>query len=226
MGIVQSFATRASPKDPSIRACNSDELRSREAEYSSLVDFFTKAALDHEHLPDRVTSGWEYFVDNELWNTKFPTLCAFEEDFAHTADLKRIVENSANRSRKRTNQALDRLESKWGAMQESPLDDLLPPKISYHMSRSLSKLAEALPHDQAVDRLQEAVDDRRGRPKKRGKQHSHLTRSDVDAVLEELAPLPTRSSPAFTAPAFTIDVPSPLTITPKDPCAVAQQQSV
>jgi hypothetical protein len=119
---------------------------SREADYASLVDFFTKAVLYHEHIPDTVTIGWKYFGDNELWNAKFATLGAFEEDFAHTTELKRIVDpNSVSRSRKRINERVEKIESRWGSLQECPLNDLLPASISYHLLGNLSELAQSVP---------------------------------------------------------------------------------
>ena len=172
-----------------IRAISNNTVHkslSRNEEYTACVGFFTQADLYHEYLPDKVAISWEYFIENNLWDTKFPTLLAFEESFGHSAQLKRIVENSS-RTRQKTNKEVKKLESIWGPLSELPLQPLLPPEgISYHLSCSLSKLAESVPLNDVIGPLRQAVEARRNGPRIRGKElGTHITNRDVEMVLQE-----------------------------------------
>jgi hypothetical protein len=186
MGNTESVPTPAAPTTDVGKTCHDTVAKSlsRNEEYTSHVEFFTQAVLHHEHhLPDRVAVSWEYFVENKLWDIEFPTLLAFEESFAHTTELKGIVENSS-RTRRRTAEEVKKVESVWGSIHEPPLKDVLPPHISHHLSRSLSKLAESVPLNDAIGPLREAVDDRRNGTRIPGKELPHVTNRDVEMVLE------------------------------------------
>jgi hypothetical protein len=188
MGNTESVpSTPTAPKTDVGKTCHDAVAKSlsRDQEYTSHIELFTQAVVHREHLSDRVTVGWEYFVENKLWDIKFPTLLAFEESFAHTTALKRIVENSS-RTRRRTNEEVQKLERRWGPLAELPLQPLLPQEgISYHLSRSLSKLAESVPLNDAIGPLRQAVDDRHNGPRIPGKELPHITHRDVEKVLQQ-----------------------------------------
>jgi hypothetical protein len=210
MGNTESVPSApAAPTTDIGQSCHDTVAKSlsRNQEYTSHIEFFTQAVLYHEHLPDRVTVSWEYFVENKLWDSNFPTLVAFEESFAHTIALKRIIENSS-RTRQRTSKEVKKLENIWGPLAELPLQALLPPEgISYHLSRSLSKLAECVPLNDAIGPLRQAVDDRRNGPRIPGKEFPHIINRDVEKVLEQTTRIATLRSSQHQAVQVPVDTP-------------------
>lgn len=87
------------------------------------------------------------------------------------------------RTRRRARKYLDAVTGSWGPIEEALPNDLLPPRISFHLSRNLFKLSQRLPLEDAVRSLREEVVTRCLRHRRPGRPVTHITLADVQALL-------------------------------------------
>jgi hypothetical protein len=170
--------------------------RSRPDAYQLLIDFFNTSTLQTERIIEAVASAWNYLEHNHLWNVHFQSMALFEESFPLTDQIKDLVNESAN-NRQRTQRILDKIETVWGyPLAECLPQHMVPPRIARNVATYLLAVAKLLTHEDAVERIQEEIDNRVAHPTSGVSACTHITHRDITRVHKQVAAAYSRAATA------------------------------
>lgn len=137
---------------------------SREQQFNQLLDLLHATSEADERIAEVAWEAWRYVKTHRLWETRYPTLEAFQDAIDYEKTLKAILARHKMLSDRKQRDARGILEN-WGRLPHEVLPpELKPSTFSKHVLSQLNRLSKVCLLDHAITMLKKQVERRLSLP--------------------------------------------------------------